>query len=81
MELQDLVPVLLGQVGGAVHGAAVADDEAVPGLGPRQAEVCVLQLQHRLQEVGLEVESLGLRQQTEADLWKYTSITSTSQDL
>ena len=44
VQLHDLVPVLLGQVGRAVHGPTVADDQAVPGLGPRQAEVRVLQL-------------------------------------
>ena len=68
MELQDPVPVLLGQVGGAVHGAAVANDQAVAGLGPRQAEVRVLQLKHGLQEVGLELKPLGLSQQSETYL-------------
>lgn len=68
VHLEDPLPLVLGEVGGAVHGAAVANDQAVAGLGPRQAEVRVLQLKHGLQEVGLELKPLGLSQQSETYL-------------
>ena len=68
VELEDPLPLVLGEVGRAVHCSAVADHEAVAGLGPRQAEVSVLQLQHRLQEIGLELKPLGLGQKAKTDL-------------
>ena len=54
--LKYLVPVLLGQVGRAVHCAAVADYEAVPVLSPGQREVSVFYLEHRPQQVLLNSE-------------------------
>lgn len=39
-----------------VHGAAVADDEAVPLASPAELEERVLNLDHRLQEVLLEFQ-------------------------
>ena len=40
----------------------VTDDQAVPGLSSGQAEICVFQLQHSLQEIGLKFKPLGLSQ-------------------
>ena len=68
--LHDLLPVLPGQVGGAVHGSPVTNDETVPVLRASQGEVGVLQLQHCLQQVLLEVKPLLVCEEAEADLEK-----------
>ena len=51
-----LLPVLLGHEGGGVHGASVADDQAVPLTGLGQREEGVLDLDHGPQQVLLRWE-------------------------
>ncbi len=49
---QDGLPLLPGDEGGRVHGAAVADDQHVPVLGRvREVEERRLDLHHRVQQV------------------------------
>ena len=67
VELEDPLP-LVRPWGGRRSSPWRSDHEAVAGLGPRQAEVSVLQLQHRLQEIGLELKPLGLGQKAKTDL-------------
>ena len=54
--LQNLVPLLLRDKGGGVHGAAVADHEAVALAGLGESEERVLNLDHRAQKVFLHIQ-------------------------
>merc|ERR550525_1668516 len=54
--LEDLIPLLLGDKGGGVHGAAVADDQAVALAGLGEGKEGVLDLDHGAQKVFLELD-------------------------
>ena len=54
--LQNLVPLLLRDKGGGVHGAPVADHEAVALAGLGESEERVLNLDHRAQKVFLHIQ-------------------------
>ena len=54
--LEDLIPLLLGDKGGGVHGAAVADDQAVALAGLGEGKEGVLDLDHGAQKVFLHIQ-------------------------
>ena len=54
--LQDLIPLLLRDKSGCVHGATVADDQAVALASLGQGKEGVLDLDHRAQKVFLHIQ-------------------------
>ena len=54
---EDVLPGLVGNEGGGVHAAPVADDEAVALAFLRQVKKGLLDLQHRQEKVLLEFQS------------------------
>jgi len=65
--VHQLLPLLPGDEGRGVHGSPVADDETVPLAGLGQGEERVLDLNHRPQQVLLELDLSIFREISKVD--------------